>query len=351
MLTGFLTSLANVLAASPSSSPSAQPGANISVKPCAINPSNPLTKSYFILPLKPGATFKNCIYLRNNNTSPAPVSIGAADGLTAVTTGAVYSGAGQTLKKAGKWLTILSPNKVDLPPRQVIQVYFQVTVPTNATPGDHLAGIRIDSLPGNSTNGTVEVHILLSSIIAVLVVVPNTPSIHAEFNLGIKGVKIVPYTGIGTASATIYLEDTGLLYGRPLLTVTLKGPNGYAKTLSRQLGTMLPGDLIPYPFTWPTNLMAGTYQVNIKATWPGNAQGVSAKYTVKLGTNLQSTQPGKIVVVQPSTSLVASPFFWIALLAVLIVLGAAIFFILRIISNIKNRRTKGPPLSERLKGL
>ncbi|HEY3142807.1 MAG TPA: hypothetical protein VGJ86_16825, partial [Acidimicrobiales bacterium] len=61
---------------------------------------------------------------------------------------------------------------------------------------------------------------------------------------------------------------------KPALSVALTGPNGYQRTVSRTLDTILPGDTIGYPFAWPDVLQPGDYSITATASAPGSAPAV-----------------------------------------------------------------------------
>jgi hypothetical protein len=118
----------------------------------------------------------------------------------------------------------------------------------------------------------------------VLVVVPGPAVFHPR--LASLGIHEIGSTGIG--SVLVGLGDDGLALGQPHLTVTLSGPKGYHRTLTRALDTVLPGDTVTYPYPWPDRLFKGTY--NIKASLTGGGATVSMQRTVTLGTTLAGTK-------------------------------------------------------------
>ncbi len=332
---------------------------SIAVKPCTFDPNNPLTRSYFILQLKPGSSYTNCIQFFNNTSGSLPITIGAADAFTAASTGTVYSGQGQQNTRDGKWITIDGPTIRTVAASGSTSVQFTIHVPADAAPGDHLAGIRVTSgREGSGGNKAVNVHVAVAATVGVLMILPNTTTTTANFSLAVYGASITPFPGLNTASILIPMEDVGLLYGKPYLTLTLMGQNGYSKTLSRQLSTMLPGNLINYQWSWPTSLATGTYTVSIHASWNNSTSGsgtnsgsISKTFTTTLKAPLQSSSKGKIVIVQSTNlGLIGDWWFWASIVGGLLVIVLAIILIRRFLRKRAEKKAR-PHLENRLRSL
>ena len=78
----------------------------------------------------------------------------------------------------------------------------------------------------------------------------------------------------------------------------LTGPDGYRKTVDRQLDTLLPGDTIAYPLVWPDTLKPGDYSIAIKGgdgvTHQGSAHLSAALSGAEvLGATEGSGRPGQ----------------------------------------------------------
>ena len=157
---------------------------------------------------------------------------------------------------------------------------FTVNVPAGTTAGDHLAGIAVENtMPTESSNGFA-IKQILRSVIGVRVIVPGTATFIPK--LSSLGIKQIGATGIG--SVTVGLGNSGLQLAKPSLEVSLKGPSGYTRSITRVLDTVLPGDTITYPFAWPDILTKGSYDVT--ATLTGGGKSVSMNRTVVLGAAL-----------------------------------------------------------------
>ncbi len=329
---------------------------DIGISPCAYNPNDPRTRAYYILPLAPGSHFSNCIFVSNHSSSPAQIQLQPTEGVTSNTTGTVYPGPGTPLSGAGKWVTITSTPKQILPAESVIKVYFSVHVPQDATPGDHMAGVQALDLgaPGR-ISGTINVDV--SATVGVLIVVPNTPSFKANFSGEVSAPHIAPIPSINTAAVVVPIGDNGQLYGQPFLKVSLKGPNGYSHTYQSQLGTILPGQKIPYSVPWPTTLAPGKYIVTITMRWDNSTQNgitpgsITHTYSINLASSLQSSAPGKIVVIRTTNlGLIGDWWFWASIVGGLLLIGLCIYLIRRVIAKRAEKKAR-PNLDSRLRSL
>ena len=260
----------------------------LAVAPAHPDPANQATRSYFIHTASPGETFTDQVKVSNGGAAPLELLVSPVDGLTGATSGAVYANRQDALAKAGAWVTP-TRSSLSVSSGSTTDLDFSVRVPADAQPGDHLAGIAFeDAHP--STNGTgLQVTTVVRAVIGILVKVPGP----AAFDLRVSGAVIEPLTPtLNLATVKIRLEDVGLLLGRPSLTVRLTGPNGYQGVVAdRRLDTLLPGDPILYPLSWPDALAPGDYTIDVTGSGAGMIAPSSVSETVHLGTTLAPTAP------------------------------------------------------------
>ena len=249
------------------------------VRPAHFDPKVPATRAYFIHSVKPGGKFQDQIAVTSSDRQPLELYVYPVDGLTGETSGAVYGNRGGRVTETGRWLTP-KVTHLTVPPRKTVLVPFTVAVPRGARPGDHLAGIAFQRADAGKSKGTFSVTQVLRAVVGVLIRVPGKAAFQPHLSsLGLKSV-----AGTNVASVLVGLGDAGRKLGKTKLTVALKGPDGYAKTVGRRLDTILPGDHIRYPLVWPDTLAPGTYSVTATAT--GGAQAVSFHSRVALGRKL-----------------------------------------------------------------
>lgn len=253
----------------------------VSAGPLHWDPSNPDTRSYYIPTVSPGGTFSDQIRVQNPNSDAVELYVNAVDGITAIPSGAVYANRTDLVRKWGAWVTP-GVSSLVVGAHQEALVTFTVRVPSDASPGDHLAGVAFENAHPTSGSGSIDIASVVRTVVGVLVKVPGP----AAFHMTISGASIQPLSIKNLSSVVITLTDDGLLLGRPLITVTLAGPGGYHKTVSHQFDTILPGDTIPLPFPWPDNLAPGDYTITIEATAPGMQGSATYQGTAHLGTPL-----------------------------------------------------------------
>jgi len=229
---------------------------------------------YFAPTLAPGSTWSSSLLVSNDSGTAGPIMVYAADGLTSTTSGAAYSDAGQPLRSAGAWV---QPQfqAVSVPAQGQATVKFSVTVPPSATPGDHLAGIVAQpESPVESGSGQIRVNVVARSVVAVLIRVPGP----ASFAVRVGKPTIGPGPDqIGEVVTPV--TDSGQVIGRPVNHVTLDGPNGYQKSVTRQIDTLLPGGAAHFAVYWPDRLH-GAYQITSCVSGSGLRQPVCNSATV-----------------------------------------------------------------------
>jgi hypothetical protein len=266
---------ASVAASSP---PTAAVGGGISLRPATPDPATP---TYFTIKAKAGTTVDETVIISNHATTPVDLVVSPVDGLTGQTSGSVYANREDPVRKAGKWVTS-SLTSFELAANSERPVGFTVTIPADATAGDHLAGFAVENTQPTSSSNGFAIRQIVRNVIGVLVVVPGPAAFVPH--LSSLGIQQVGSTGIGAVD--VGLANTGNLLAKPELTVTLADTKsaGYRRTLTRDLDTVLPGDAITYPFTWPDSLKKGDY--DITATLTGGGKRVSMHRAFTLGTVL-----------------------------------------------------------------
>jgi Bacterial protein of unknown function (DUF916) len=294
------------LAASPLSAQTATGG--FGAAPAHPDPADPATRAYFKEALAPGATTSDEVLVTSNSDAPLQLVISAVDGLTGQTSGSVYANRDAPVRRAGAWITP-AVSALSLAPHAQQLVGFQVQVPSDAAPGDHLGGLAIEDANPTRAGGQFAITQVVRTVVGVEVIVPGPAS--PAVRLGHLALKALPGTQV--AALSIGLSDPGRLLVKPNLAVSLRGPSAYQRQVQRQLDTILPGDSIAYPFIWPDSLLAGRYHVHVRAT--GGSQPVTTDADVTLGTTLHGNK---------NTSLPArsqTPWLLIAAVALLVIVA------------------------------
>ena len=156
---------------------------------------------------------------------------------------------------------------------------------------------------------------------------------------------IQPLTAQGLASIVVPLTDTGRLLGRPTLSITLSGPGGYHRAVTRNLDTILPGDSIAFPFPWPDTLSPGTY----RSTRPRPARAwppVTSTSRARLGISLKGVPGGAAPA--PATTAVPARSGTPAWLPAVMITGGVLLAVLLVtvfllVALLRHQRRRGEP--------
>lgn len=276
-----------------------------SIRPAEFNPADPVTRAYFKLLVRAGHRFTGSVIAENTKRTPVELRVYAVDGLTGVTSGAVYGNLADPLHKTGRWLTP-TVSHVTLAPRSESRVSFTIAVPRSASPGDHLAGIAVEDAHPRRTHGQFAITQVLRAVVGVEIRVPGPAAAAAK----LTSVALKPLPGTHVASVVIGLVNSGRLLCQPRLSVALQG-DGRARDVTRQLDTLLPGDAIPYPLAWPASLVAGEYRVSSRVTGCGPAVSLSTVVHASGRLTGASATPSA----QPPVIQTVTPWWLLALVA------------------------------------
>ena len=256
----------------------------------ALGPDDEVTPdTYFKVQLKAGDTFSGRLLVISSAKEDARLKFYSVDGLTGKTSGTVYSNIDDPRKGASRWIT---PRKeiLRLPAKGEKKVGFDVKVPEDAIPGDHVGGLALQLADQKKTTGQFAVTQVIRVAIAVQIVVegPAAPA------MNLTSMKLEALSGTQIPSVTVGMANTGQLLCRPQLTVSLAEDGAVIGTVTRRLDTVLPRQSIPYPLQWPKPLQPGTYQAT--AVTEGCGDRAELKADLKLASSLRgsSRAPGPL---------------------------------------------------------
>lgn len=276
--------------------PPASAGFGIALRPGHADPNDPSTRAFFKPTVAAGETFSDEVIVTNSGDNPIELVVSGVDGLTGPTSGAVYGNRQDPVQEAGTWVSPAA-GTVTVPPHAELAVPFTVKVPKGIRPGDHLAGIAFEDVHQTSAGGNFAVTQIVRAVMGVQVIVPGPGAFAAH----VDSASLEALPGVGAASVLVTLGNNGARLGKPSLSVALAGPDGYQRTVTRALDTILPGDTIAYPFVWPDVLQSGEYSISVTATDPGGAAPVSLQAKSRLGTPLAGVPAPGVVTPAPAT--------------------------------------------------
>lgn len=236
------------------------------------------TRAYFQVTQGTGARSSQVATVTNFAKHPVTLRVGAVDGLTGTTSGAVYANAGARRAETGRWIRP-TVRRVTLRAGERRTVAFTLAVPRGAAPGDHLGGLAFEDAARHRSGGRFSVTQVIRVVVGVSVRVPGP----AKPQLGVSGLAVKALPGTQVPSVVVGLRNRGHLLCQPTVAVTLTG----AGTVRRKLDTVLPGDTIAYPVAWPRPLKAGRYRARVRTS--GCGRPGSRLAVVRLGGALSGT--------------------------------------------------------------
>jgi hypothetical protein len=197
-----------------------------SLSPVAV-PGATAPRGSFHYNLGPGQTINDSIVLTNETTQLEQFQIWSTDGYNTAVGGAfALRPQGFPMTGVGTWInTHLGSGIYGLSGQTSVTINFSLTVPANATPGDHAGGVEALDVTPVAQPTTGPAHFVIHRGIATAVFIRVAGPVHPSASVSNIAVKTsVPPLGFGSSSAvvTYQLENTGntLLAGQAVATVT-----------------------------------------------------------------------------------------------------------------------------------
>lgn len=194
--------------------------------------------------IKPNTVVYDYVGITNFSTRPVTFRVYASDGIT-TTAGSI--GLAPTKQQAvdiGAWVH-LAHNTVTVPARARVNEPFTLSVPANATPGDHVGGV-IASVTQVTQGGKVARDDRVGTALYLRVAGPLHPMFGVE-SVSANGYHgtVNPFGGGGT-TVSYTVHNTGNVRLSGAQTVTVTGPFGITLATARPtaLDEVLPGDSV-----------------------------------------------------------------------------------------------------------
>ncbi|WP_158564033.1 WxL protein peptidoglycan domain-containing protein [Jiangella anatolica] len=244
-LAALIVTIGGCLALPATAAPAETPEAPTTWGIVPSGPDGPGDRAAFEYTLDPGTTISDVVAVSNYTEAPLTLDLYASDAVRNTQGGFDLLPAADEPVDVGSWVDLGEP-AVTIPARSRVDVPFRITVPADATPGDHAGGI-VAGLTTQATGGAggqVAVDRRVGARIYLRVTGTLEPSltvddVHVAFDglpLGQPGAVRVDYT--------VRNEGNLRLAGRPALRVA--GPFGLGERTwtGDPLPELLPGDSI-----------------------------------------------------------------------------------------------------------
>jgi hypothetical protein len=266
-----------------------------SVTPTPPKDAGPAPRVYFFLESPPGQTVIDSVRVENLTDKPLALTVYPADAFNTVNDGGFgLLSAEDTQHDIGAW-TRVSATAIVVAGKSHADIPFTITVPSNAPPGDHVGGIvAAEATPsGETSDGGTNVAIRQAVAARLYLRVSGT---------AVPGLAITDLAA-GKREITYTVANTGNVHLAPAIETKTHGLFGHTLTT----GVMPQLDLIPGARSKLRTAVSGAWPVDIVTT------------TVTM------TADGGVRTSAATTTLIG---VWPAL-AVLVALGAVVFWLLR----------------------
>lgn len=188
-------------------------------------------RNYFILEGDPGTTIEDEVLLQNWTNKPITLHLYGADGYNTASDGFfALRDVGGEMHDVGAWVEPVV-SRVTLHGRTQTTVPVTVTIPENASPGDHAGGLvalntKVER--GKKTDSAVDIGVQRAVGARIYVRVSGTTS--PGFEVGDVAFEhdrgALPWTGEGNGTVSYTLTNTGNLRLEPAGDITLGGVIG-----------------------------------------------------------------------------------------------------------------------------
>jgi len=251
--------------------------ASFGLRPVTYDPTDPVTKSYFVFDAQLGAVVQSQVLVTNEGTAAGTVRLYPVDATTGQTGGIVYRTDQDPRQDIGAWLT-LDTQELTLDPGESRAVAFTLAIPPSAPPGQHVGGLvaEDETILSSSSGGAVRLNVKSLSIVAVQVNLPGP----ALDRLDVTSIRADVLAG--SQRILIGLSDSGTTMLKPTGALDLLDAQGQTvRHLPLALDTLLPRTQIEYPAVVPgAPLAPGAYTARLSLTY-GTAQQTLA-YTAQM---------------------------------------------------------------------
>lgn len=269
--------------AAPTTTTTTPPASDITWGVQPATAQGPTGKPAFIFTnVTPGTRIKDFVGVTNDSKFPVTFAVYAADALNTPSGGFDVLPAGKRSIGVGAWVT-LARSSVTIPATTEVNIPFTLSVPVNATPGDHDGGIvaQVSASSTNTKGGKILVNRRVGVRIYLRVVGPLRPVLSVQhLSLGYHGT-INPVAS-GSATVTYAVKNTGNVALAAAQSVTVTSMFGtLASGRPPPIVNLLPGQTLRFTVPLQGVAPAGPIDAHVTLT-PSAPRGTTALPTTTL---------------------------------------------------------------------
>lgn len=254
------------------------------IRPTKAHESIPESFSYFVYTMAPGDRTSDAALVLNNGDVPVTLKLYAADALTAINGGTAFANEGEEKNGVAHWLSP-SMAELSLQPGEERTVPFTISVPRDALPGQHVAGLVLEAVNSSTepTDGSAQtplwVNVVRRAGVAVVIEVPGPHTVGLE----ITGTCLRQQDRAHGATFEYAVRNTGNVYVRGQGSLVIAYRDGFTlATIPIEMDTVLAGDATHFQVTHPVLLPDGSYLLSVAIDYAQGERAVLAGAQVKV---------------------------------------------------------------------
>ena len=273
---GGLLLLALATLAGPSAPARAEGPLLFSIQPAAASVNRSERGAYFSFTLPPDSGADEVVVVSNTGNEPITVKLYPSDGITSINGSTAFAAADEVRSNVRTWLTA-STSQLEVPPGQAVSVPFHVHVPSDAGPGDHVAGWVVEAPPKSGAAGGLAASVVERAGVAVVVRVPGP----TEQNLVLGGICLNQETGSNYFEVAVRNDGNILTSGDGSLTLETKDGDEVFNRPA-ELGNVVPNDGTALRLDAPLDPGPGRYVAVARLTQPDGRE-IESRSDISIG--------------------------------------------------------------------
>lgn len=269
-------------------------------------------RTRFDYQIDPGQHVDDYVYITNSASMAQTFTVSAADAFTGIDGAFGFFANDTKMTDVGTWVTFSNQEailKITVPPAGAVVVPFTVTVPANASAGDHAGGILVSAITAG--NGQVKLERRVATRLYARVRGDITPA----FSIGNMVARYEPTWNPldGTMYVSFSMQNNGNISLSADALTSVTGLFGIP--LGSQQITKVP-ELLP----------GLGREVELKITGIGQWALFTPAVTMQATVDKGALDAGKLPVVRRDTTLVSAPISWIVIFATILTVWLIIRF-------------------------